>query len=226
MMISVSEQKSFDQRFSLIRSLAPDKVLSQEEQTRLTIMDAGAGDCFTCFGGTYFIQDVNIYQEASKDYSKLKDYFVTELTCLCLETGAKGHFEWEMDDELAVCITLDQTRFRQLTDDEGQPIDEGDLDQIVADEDSIVYAGETFDYDDDWAAVYRCGDKEEQVYMYEFVNERSSLFITIEAWQDEDKADYRIYISKPVNPAELTLITRGGDDTQEENDDDTTPPQV
>jgi len=209
-MISVSEQKSFDQRFSLIRTLAPDKVLSKEEQTRLTIMDAGVGDCFTCFGRTYFIQEINKYQEAGEDYSKLKDYFVTELTCLCLETGTVGHFEWEIDDELEVSITLEQTKFKRLTDDEGRPIDEDDLDQIIEDEDSIVYAGETFDYDDDWAAVYRRNGKEEQVYMYEFVNERSSMFLTIEEWQDGDKEAYRIYTSKPVNPAEVTFISKGG----------------
>jgi hypothetical protein len=209
-MISVSDQKSFDQRFSLIRTLAPDKVLSPEEQTRLTIMDAEAGDCFTCLGNTYFIQEINKYQETSGDYSKLKDYFVTELTCLCLETGAVGHFEWEIDDELEVSVTLNQTKFNRLTDDEGQPIDEDDLDQIVEDEDSIVYAGETFEYDDDWAAVYRRNDKEERVYMYEFVNDLSSMSLTIEEWQDEDKEEYRIYLSKPVVPAELTLISRGG----------------
>nr|WP_320190010.1 DUF4178 domain-containing protein [uncultured Desulfobacter sp.] len=209
-MISVSEQKSFDQRFSLIRTLAPDKVLSPEEQTRLTIMDAEVGDCFTCLGSTYFIQEINKYQEANEKYTKLKDYFVTELTCLCLETGTVGHFEWEIDDELEVCITLNQIKFKQLTDDEGQPVDEDDLDQIVDDEDCIVYAGETFEYDDDWAAVYRRNGKEERVYMYEFVNDRSSMFLTIEEWQDEDKEEYRIYSSKPVDPAELTLICRGG----------------
>jgi hypothetical protein len=212
-MIPVSEQKSFEQRFSIIRTLAPDNMLSKEEQVRLTIMDAGVGDFFTCFGSTYIIQEINKYQEASEDYSKLKDYFVTELTCLCLETGAVGHFEWEIDDELEVCITLDQIKFKRLTDEEGQPIDEDDLDQIVEDEDTIVYAGETFDYDDDWAAVYRRNGKEEKVYMYEFVNNRSSLFITIEEWQDGDKEEYRIYISKPVNPLELVLISKGGGKT-------------
>ena len=209
-MISVSEQKSFDQRFSLIRTLAPDKVLSKEEQAQLTIMDAGEGDCFTCLGSTYFIQEINKYQETSEDYSKLKDYFITELTCLCLETGTVGYFEWEIDDELELSITLEQIKFKQLADDDGRSIDEDDLDQIVEDEDCIVYDGETFDYDDDWAAVYRRNGKEEQVYMYEFVNDLSSMFLTIEEWQDGDKEEYRIYISKPVNPAELTLISRGG----------------
>lgn len=209
-MISASEQKSFDQRFSLIRTLAPDKVLSKEEQTRLTIMDAGQGDCFTCFGSTYIIQEISTYQKAGEDYSTLKDYFVTELTCLGLETGAVGHFKWEVDDELGVSITLNQTQFNRLADDKGRPIDQDDLDQIVADEACIVYAGETFDYDDDWAAVYRGNGKEEQVYMYAFVNNRSAMSITIEKWQDQGKEEYRIYISKSVNPAELTLISRGG----------------
>ncbi len=212
-MIPVSEQKSFEQRFSIIHTLAPDNMFSKEEQVRLTIRDAGVGDFFTCFGSTYIIQEINKYQEASEDYSKLKDYFVTELTCLCLETGAVGHFEWEIDDELEVCVTLEQIKFKRLTDEEGQPIDEDDLDQIVEDEDTIVYAGETFDYDDDWAAVYRRNGKEEKVYMYEFVNNRSSLFITIEEWQDGDKEEYRIYISKPVNPLELVLISKGGGKT-------------
>jgi hypothetical protein len=49
--------------------------------------------------------------------------------------------------------------------------------------------------------------------MYEFVNNRSSLFITIEEWQDGDKEEYRIYISKPVNPLGLVLISKGGGKT-------------
>lgn len=210
-MISVSEQKSFEQRFSLIRTLSPDTVLPKEEQDRLTIMDAGQGDCFTCFGSTYIIQEISTYQEAGDDYSTLKDHLVTELTCLCLESGAVGHFGWEVDDQLEVSITLNQTQFKRLTDNKGQPIDEDDLGQIVAGENSIAYAGETFDYDDDWAAVYRGNGKEEQVYMYEFVNNRSAMSITIEEWQDQGKKGYRIYISKSVNPAELTLISRGED---------------
>ncbi len=217
-MISASEKKSFDQRFSLIRTLDPDRLVSNEDQTRLTIMDTRKGDFFTCFGNTYYIQEINTYQETSGDFSKLKDFFVTELTCLCLETGAVGHFEWEYDDELEVTITLDQTKFNRLTDDEGQAIDEDDLDQIADDEDSIVYAGETYEYDDDWAAIYRRGGREEKVYMYEFVNERGGLFITIEEWQDGDKEEYYIYISRPVDPGEITLVTRG------ENGNETEPP--
>ena len=213
-MISVSEKKSFDQRFSLIRTLDPAKLLSDEDQTRLTIMDARKGDFFTCFDNTYYIQEINTYQETSENFKKLKDYYVTELTCLCLETGAVGHFEWEYDDELEVCITLDQIKFNRITDDEGQAIDEDDLDQIVEDEDTIVYAKETFHYDDDWAAIYRRNGKEEKVYMYEFENERSSLFITIEEWQNEDKEEYHIYLSRPVNPGEITLVTKGEADNE------------
>ncbi|MCG8689082.1 MAG: DUF4178 domain-containing protein [Desulfobacterales bacterium] len=208
-MINTADKKSFDQRFSLIRTIDPEKMVSEEEQNSLTIRDAQQGSFFTCFGDTYYVKEKNSYQETSEDFSKPQDYTVTELTCLCLETGATGHFEWEYDDELEVSITLDQTNFKRLTDEEGQPIDEDDLDQIVSDEDSIVYAGEKFFYDDDWAAIYRRGGKEEQVFLYEFANDSASLSITIEEWTGGSKDEYRIYISKPIVPEEITIMTKG-----------------
>lgn len=208
-MINTAEKKSFDQRFFLIRTLDPKQLVPEDAQSELTLMDVGKGGFFTCFDDTYYVKEVNTYQETSEDYSEPQDYTVTELTCLCLETGATGHFEWEYDDELEVSITLNQTNFKRLTDDEGQAIDGDDLDQIVDDEDTIIYAGEKFHYDDDWAAVYRRDDKEEQVYMYEFANESSTLSITIEEWTGASKDEYRIYISKPIIPAEITVMSKG-----------------
>lgn len=217
-MINTAEKKSFDKRFFLIRTLDPDRMVSEEEQQNLTIMDAGKGSFFTCFSDTYYVQEKNTYQETSEDFSTPQDYTVTELTCLCLETGATGHFEWEYDDELEVSITLDQTNFKRLTDDEGQSIDEDDLDQIVEDEDAIVYAGERFEYDDDWAAIYRRGDKKEQVYMYEFQNPSATLSITIEEWTGGSKDEYRIYISKPIVPEEITIMTKGESGNENQTD--------
>lgn len=218
-MINTADKKSFDQRFSLIRTLDPEQMVSEEEQASLTIMDIEKGGFFSCFGDTYYVKEKNIYQETDENFSQAQDYTVTELTCLCLETGASGHFEWEYDDELEVSITLDQTNFRRLTDDQGQSIDEDDLDQIVEDEDSIVYAGEKFFYDDDWAAIYKRAGKEEQVYIYEFANDSSTLSITIEEWTGSSKDEYRIYISKPFVPEEITVLTKGKQSKENAPDD-------
>ncbi len=208
-MINTADKKSFDQRFFLIRTLDQKRLVSEEEQTELTIMDAKEGSFFTCFGDTYYVKEKNQYQEMSEDFSTPQDFTVTELTCMCLETGHTGHFEWEYDDELEISITLNQTNFKRITDEEGQSVDGDDLDQIVADEDTIVYAGEKFLFEDDWAAVYKRGDKEEQVYMYEFENESGTLAITIEYWTGSGKDDYRIHISKPIVPGEITIMSKG-----------------
>lgn len=219
-MINTADKKSFDQRFSLVRTLDQAHLVSHEEQVELTIMDAEQGSFFTCFGDTYYVKEKNHYQEMSEDFTTLLDYTVTELTCLCLETGHTGHFEWEYDDELEVSITLSQTSFKRLKDEEGQAIDEDDLEQIVDDEDTIVYAGEKFFYEDDWAAVYRRGDKEEQVFMYEFENEAGSMAITIEEWQGNGRDNYKIYVSKPLVPGEITIMSKGAppDTTPKEQD--------
>jgi len=208
-MINAADKKSFDQRFSLIRTLDQKKLVPEKEQSVLTIMDVEKGGFFTFFDDTYYVKEKNRYQETSEDFSTLQDYTVTELTCLCLETGATGHFEWEYDDELEVSITLNQTNFKRLTDDEGQAIDEDDLDQIVEDEDAIIYAGEKFFYDDDWAALYQKEGREEKVFIYEFANDSASLSITIEEWTGSSKDSYRIYVSKPIVPAEITILSKG-----------------
>ena len=150
----------------------------------------------------------------SEDFSTPQDYFTTELTCLCLETGHLGHFEWEFDDELEVSITLERTSFKHLKDDEGKPVDEDDLDQIAEDKDAIVYAGQKFWYEDDWAALYLRNDKEEKVYMYEFENEGGSLSLTIEEWIGSGRDEYKIYLSKSVEPDQITIMSKGapGDD--------------
>ncbi|WDP91379.1 MAG: DUF4178 domain-containing protein [Desulfobacter sp.] len=209
-MINAADQKSFDKRFSLVRTLDADRLVTEAEASALTLMDAEEGTFFTYLGDTYYVMEKNIYQEMSEDFAVPQDYTMTELTCLSLTTGATGHFEWEYDDELEISVTLDRINFRRLTDEEGQTIDEDDLDQIVDDEDAVVYAGEKFYYEDDWAAVYRRGGKEEQVHMYEFEDESGTLSITIEEWKGSSKEEYRIYVSKPIIPGDITIIAKGG----------------
>jgi Domain of unknown function (DUF4178) len=208
-MIDTAVKKSFDQRFSLVRTLGKDQLILESDQSSLTLMDAEKGCFFTCFGDTYFVKEKNRYQEMSEDFTTRQDYFTTELTCLCIETGHIGHFEWEFDDELKVTITLEQTSFKYIKNEEGQSVDEDDLDQIAKDKDAIVYAGQKFWYEDDWAALYLKEGKEEKVYMYEFENEGGSLSLTIEEWTGSGRDQYKIYLSKSVEPDQITIMSKG-----------------
>ena len=208
-MLDIATQKSFQERFSAIRTLKKEQLVSRHEKALLTIKDAGRHSFFEYLGNTYFVKDLNKYEETSDDFKNKKGYFITELTCLCLETGQTFNFEWEFDDELEVSLTLKRLSFRNLKDDKGDTIDEDDLDQIADDKDVIVINDEKFRYEDDWACLYYRGGREEKVYMYEFENESHTKSLTIEEWSGSGKDEYQIYTSSPINPNSISIISKG-----------------
>jgi hypothetical protein len=209
-MLNPATSKSFEERFDAIRSLKPEEIVSDKEKNRLTIMDIKENAIFLFNNKTYFVKQVCPYQEASEDFSKKLDYVVTELNCLCLETGDNVNFEWEYDDELEVSFTSQRLTFKRLTDDEGASVDGDDLDQIADDSDLIMLDNEKFWYEDDWPAIYICKGKEEKVYMYEFENENHTKFITIEEWgAKKNRQEYQIFLSGPANPKEITILFKG-----------------
>jgi hypothetical protein len=208
-MLDMATQKSFQERFSAIRTLKKDHLVSRQKQALLSIKDTGIHSFFEYIGNTYFVTALNKYEETSDDFKSKKGYFIHELTCLCLETGQATNFEWEFDDALEVSTTLERLSFRDLKDDDGATIDEDDLDQIADDKDAIVINGETFWYEDDWASVYYRGESQEKVYMYEFENENHTRFLTIEEWSGSGREEYQIYTSNPVDPNMIRLISKG-----------------
>lgn len=208
-MLDTATQKSFQERFRVIRMLEKKDLVLPSAKTESDIRDAGKNSFFNYLGKTYFVKDVNRYEETSEDYKQKKSYFIHELTCLCLETGKTVYFEWEFDDELEVSMSLDRLSFRNLKDENALAIDEDDLDQICNDQDVIVADGEKFWYEDDWAAIYYRGAKEEKVYMYEFENENSTQFLTIEEWSNSGREEYQIYTSCPVDPGAIDILSKG-----------------
>jgi len=208
-MLDIATQKSFQERFDAIRTLKKENLVSGQEKMQLSIKDAGKHSFFEYLGNTYFVKELSKYEETSDDFKSKKGYFIYELTSLCLETGKIFNFEWEFDDELEVSMTLERLSFRNLKDDEGNSIDEDDLDQIADEKDVIVINGEKFWYEDDWASVYYRGTREEKVYMYEFENESHTKSLTIEEWSGSGKDEYQIYTSSPVDPNSISIISKG-----------------
>ncbi len=208
-MLDPASSKSFQERFDAIRSLNPDNIVDKKEKNSLTIMDINEHAFFTFNNKTFFVKKICPYKEASEDFSKKLDYTVTELNCLCLETGDNVNFEWEYDDELEISFSTQRLSFKNLTDEAGEAIDSDDLDQIVDDSDLVMFEKEKFWYEDDWPAFYICKEKEEAVYMYEFENSNHTKFITIEEWGTNLKRqEYQLFLSKPANPKDITVLTR------------------
>ncbi len=205
-MIDPAVKKSYEERFSIIRTLTPGALISGDQQMKLTLKDIGPGAFFRFENQNFYVKETAVYEETSEDFKTRQGYTVTELTCLCLETGETAFFEWEFDDELEISLTQERISFRQLTDEDGESIDEDDLDQIADDQDAVVYKGEKFWYEDDWAAIYERGGREEQLFVYEFENEAGNRFLSIEEWQGPGKEEYQIYTSRPVAPGAINII--------------------
>lgn len=208
-MLDIATQKSFKERFTAIRYLKKKQLVSTAQKASLTLKDVEQHSFFEYLYNTYFITDLNRYEETSDDFKSKKGYFIYELSCLCLETGKTINFEWEFDDELEISMTLERLSFRNLKDEAGESIDEDDLDQIADDKDVILINGEKFWYEDDWASIYYRGSKEEKVYMYEFENENHTKFLTIEEWSGSGKDEYQIYTSNPVIPNDISIVSKG-----------------
>ena len=207
-MLDIATKKSFRDRFTAIRSLEASKLVPESQKRSMTLKDIGKNSFFEYLGKNYFIKDLNKYEETSDDFKSKQNYFIYELTCLCLETGKTLNFEWEFDDELEISMTLERISFRNIKDDAGESVDEDDLDQIASDKDVVVVNGEQFWYEDDWASIYYRGTKEEKVYMYEFENENSTKFLTIEEWSGSGKDEYQIYTSTPVDPGSISIVSK------------------
>jgi hypothetical protein len=208
-MLDTATQRSFAKRFAIIRTLEKKNLLSAGKKARSDIRQAGRNCFFEYQNNTYFVNDINRYEETSEDFKISQGYFIYELTCTCIETGKTVYFEWEEDDELEIAMTIENLSFRDLTDDEGQGIDEDDLDQIADDRDVIMAGKEQFLYEDDWASIYHRQNRQEKVYVYEFENREHTRFLTIEEWQGSGRDEYRIYISVPVDPDSIAILSTG-----------------
>lgn len=208
-MLDMAIQKSYQERFRTIRMLEKENLCSEKDQLNSSFKELKKNGFFECSSNNYYIKEISSYEETSDDFKTRKGYFLYELVCLCLETGQMMNFEWEYDDELEISATSERIAFRNLTDDSGETIDEDDLEKIANDKDGIVLENEKFWYADDWAAIYKRGDREEKVYMYEFENDSHTKFLTIEEWPGSGKDEYQIYTSTPVQKDSILVISKG-----------------
>ncbi len=201
---------SFRERIDRIRSIDPSRVIPVVERHRHSIKDLSAGAVMSHEGKVYLVRGVSVYTETNDDFSKEKDCSWYELTLINVTTGEQAFIEWEEDDDVVIYLTRRALSFRDLRDENGERIDEDDLDQIVDDEDSVFYEGKEFEYDDDYAAHYRRGTsagrekKGDKAYFYEFLGPKGDA-ITIEEWKDgKNDYSYELFFSTKVKA--LTII--------------------
>ena len=193
------------ERLTAIRGLNPAPVA---ERKTFDIRNLKNGGYVDWDDQTWLVQNVYLYLDVKwKDFSKRKkDYWVTELELVSLNTGKVRFVEWEYDDELEVSQTDSTVQLRDIQYD-GRSIKHRDLEEIAEEEEGdvvVVVDGTTYSYveDDTWAGLFtKAGGSKEGTPMraYEFAS-RKDTYLTIETWHedDDDRPEREAFISHEI----------------------------
>ena len=191
------------ERLAAIRGLNPAPVA---ERKTFDIRNLKNGGYVDWDDQTWLVQNVYLYLDVKwKDFSKRKkDYWVTELELVSLNTGKVRFVEWEYDDELEVSQTDSTVQLRDIQYD-GRSIKHRDLEEIAEEEEGdVVVDGTTYSYveDDTWAGLFtKAGGSKEGTPMraYEFAS-RKDTYLTIETWHedDDDRPEREAFVSHEI----------------------------
>jgi len=192
------------QRLAAIRGLNPAPLA---ERQSFDIRHLKKGGYVDWDGQTWLVQNIYLYLDVKwKNFSRRKkDYWVTELELVSLNTAKVRFVEWEYDDELEVSQTDSTVPLRDIQYN-GRPIKHRDLEDIAEEEEgNVVVAGTTYAYveDDTWAGLFmKPGGSKKGTPMraYEFAS-RKGTYLTIETWHEDDdeRPEREAFISHVVN---------------------------
>ena len=199
------------ERLTAIRGLNPAAVA---ERKAFDIRSLKKGGYVDWDDQTWLVQNVYLYLDVKwKDFSKRKkDYWVTELELVSLNTGKVRFVEWEYDDELEVSQTDSTVQLRDIQYD-GRSIKHRDLEEIAEEEEGdVVVDGTTYSYveDDTWAGLFtKAGGSKEGTPMraYEFAS-RKDTYLTIETWHedDDDRPEREAFISHEIKGSVFEVL--------------------
>jgi len=191
------------ERLAAIRGLNPAPVA---ERKTFDIRNLKNGGYVDWDDQTWLVQNVYLYLDVKwKDFSKRKkDYWVTELELVSLNTGKVRFVEWEYDDELEVSQTDSTVQLRDIQYD-GRSIKHRDLEEIAEEEEGeVIVDGTKYSYveDDTWAGLFtKAGGSKEGTPMraYEFAS-RKNTYLTIETWHedDDDRPEREAFVSHEI----------------------------
>lgn len=185
-------------RLDLIREMP--KTLLDAERRNVDIKDVGAGGYVTVNNDTYYVSDINRYEEGNKKWF--------ELVIVSLTTGNLVFLEWEIDDVLEVYLYDENLTLRQLG------TTPGDLQVMDDDEDEnceyslCVRESLTVYYEDsDEATFFKSnGSQGEKYYYWDFYDESKQHCLGIECWGDE----YEACLGINVNTNNIEVLVKGG----------------
>ncbi len=202
------------QQLQAIRSL---EVLPKQERQKLDITSVKKGGFIELNNDTWQIINYYSYLDVKwEDFSpRKKDYWVIELELYSLTKGIKTFVEWEIDDELELCLIDASIKLRDIQF-EGKSLTRKNLAYIEDEEEGEVnYKGTKYFYSDDdtWAGLFfkmpedaKTKSNAIPLRMYEFESD-DGQYLSIESWhENEDKAEREAFISHSIKSTDIQVL--------------------
>ena len=192
-----SALRRLDKQFDAIRSMPVP--IPRAERYRSSIEQVGARGYIRVVGQLCQVLDVHRYREKKWEWY--------EIELFNIESGDTLYLEWEKDDELEVSLNQPPITLRDI----GATADE--IEEMSDEEEGTIrYDGKSYEYEDDYGAVfYRGGAGEgEPVYVYDFETSDERWCLTVEEWGDErDGYEYEVYVSEYLEPETIEVLVVG-----------------
>lgn len=173
-------------------------ILPSTDRSNYDIKKVGQGGYLRFNGQVFKVMEKNRYEDESED-----EWF--ELKLFCLNSGEQVYIEWEVDDNLEVSITTDKLALTSLG------ITRADLTYADEEEEGeFDYQGKTYYYEDSGDVTFyrKCGDKGDEFYVWEFLDETEDISLTIEEW---DEGEFSVSKSQALDPDAIDILILGGD---------------
>jgi len=206
--------KNLTEQLQAIRSL---EILPKQERDKLDITALKKGGFVELNNDTWKVINHYRYLDVKwDDFSpRKKDYWVVELELYSLLHGTKTYVEWEVDDELEICLTDSTVKLREISF-ESKPLTRQKLEYIADEEEGEVkYKGVNYYYSDDdtWAGLFfrnaedaKSKSNAIRLRAYEFESD-AGQYLTIESWQqDDDKMEREAFTSHAIKSNDLQIL--------------------
>ncbi len=206
--------KNLTEQLQAIRSL---EILPKQERQKLDITAIKKGGFIELNSDTWKVINYHSYLDVKwDDFSpRKKDYWVIEFELYSLSHGTKTYLEWEIDDELEICLTDSTVKLREILFD-GKSLTRKILDYIADEEEGEVkYKGVKYYYSDDdtWAGLFFRNAEDAKsksnsipLRAYEFES-NAGQYLTIESWQQgDDKIEREAFVSHAIKSSALQVL--------------------
>lgn len=212
--MSSQMERDIDAGLARARKLEAAELIPEDQRFQYSPLDLRLGGFVRFEDRVWRVEERSSYQWASEDYSEYFEEPWYELKLVAVEDGEVLWLELEEDDRLQAWLTRGGSRDLQQVRAQGTPLTPDRLETVLWEEYPVSLDGQTFEYSDDYPAVFRRDTEEgkkERAYIYEYEGSDGQA-LTIEEWlvRGGEASEWHVWVSETVDPGRFEILAQQG----------------